>query len=144
MPIESGGALARRAKNPGCCRPARSCLCQTRRTPWIAHAARRSPTPRRGPAPADRGGRGFRGAARGGARAVGLLRQHGLLRDHRGRYSGVLVKPEPADRASNMSPRTTRLFLLSAAFLAGLAAVFAIVLLIVKPDTAAMAPSAAI
>jgi len=42
-----------------------------------------------------------------------------------------------------MSPRTTRLFLLIAAFLAGLAAVFAIVLLVVKPDTAAMAPSAA-
>src|SRR5438445_8540264 len=42
-----------------------------------------------------------------------------------------------------MSARTTRLLLLLAAFLAGLGTIFAIVLLVVRPETAAMVPSAA-
>jgi protein SCO1/2 len=42
-----------------------------------------------------------------------------------------------------MSARTTRLFLILASFLAGLGAVFAVVLLVVKPDSVAMTPSAA-
>ena len=42
-----------------------------------------------------------------------------------------------------MSARTTRLLLVLAAFLAGLGTLFAIVLLVVRPETAAMVPSAA-
>src|SRR5436190_14847664 len=43
-----------------------------------------------------------------------------------------------------MSPRTTRLLLVLAVFLAGLGATVAVILLVVRPETAAMAPSAAI
>jgi protein SCO1 len=42
-----------------------------------------------------------------------------------------------------MSPRTTRLLLVLASFLAGLGIIFAVILLVVRPETAAMAPSAA-
>jgi protein SCO1 len=42
-----------------------------------------------------------------------------------------------------MTARTTRLLLVLASFLAGLGTIFAIVLLVVRPETAAMAPSAA-
>src|SRR6266481_3666436 len=42
-----------------------------------------------------------------------------------------------------MSAPTTRLLLVLAAFLAGLGTLFAILLLVVRPETAAMAPSAA-
>jgi protein SCO1/2 len=42
-----------------------------------------------------------------------------------------------------MNARTTRLLLVLASFLAGLGTIFAIVLLVVRPETAAMAPSAA-
>jgi protein SCO1/2 len=42
-----------------------------------------------------------------------------------------------------MSARTTRLLLVLAAFLAGLGTIFGIVLLVLRPETAAMAPSAA-
>ena len=42
-----------------------------------------------------------------------------------------------------MSARTTRLLLVLAAFLAGLGTLFAVVVLVVRPQTAAMVPSAA-
>jgi len=42
-----------------------------------------------------------------------------------------------------MSAPTTRLLLVLAAFLAGLGTLFAILLLVVRPETAAMVPSAA-
>jgi protein SCO1 len=43
-----------------------------------------------------------------------------------------------------MSARTSRLLLLLAAFLAGLGAILAVLLMVVRPETVAMAPSAAI
>ena len=42
-----------------------------------------------------------------------------------------------------MTERTSRLLVILAAFLAGIAAVFTVVLFVIRPDTAAMAPSAA-
>src|SRR5262245_42182605 len=77
---------------------------------------------------AHRGGRRDRACRNGGA--LGPLRHRGVLRDDRCRDRRLLVKRSRQATGSDMTARSTRILVMTAAFLAGLVLCFGVVLIV--------------